>query len=94
MKREKRGKNRLLGEFVGAVAAQRWLSEAHGIERAYQTVWGWLKKSWRSAVGAAPQSLQKDPCGGRSVPRYWEEFGSVLRLIGREWIRSQVNASH
>ena len=57
------------GEFVSAVAAQRWLREAHGVERPYQTVWRWLKKSRRSAVGAAPQPLPKRSRGGRSVSR-------------------------
>ncbi len=57
------------GEFISAVAAQRWLRETHGEDRPYQTVWRWLKKSRRSAVGAAPQSLQKRSRGSRSLSR-------------------------
>ena len=55
------------GDFVSAVAAMRWLKEAHGLERPYQSVWRWLKKGGRSAVGAAPQSLQKGPRGRRGI---------------------------
>jgi len=57
------------GEFVTVVQAQRWLEEKHGIKRPYQTVWGWLKKSGRSAVGAAPRPLQKGSRGGTGIPR-------------------------
>lgn len=28
-----------------------------------------------------------------ALQRYWDEAARVLRLIGREWIRSQANAS-
>ncbi len=53
------------GEFVTAVAAQRWLKQAHGVDRPYATVWRWLKKSRRSAFGAAPESFQKRSRGQR-----------------------------
>ena len=55
------------GEFVTGVQAQRWLEEKHGITRPYKTVWRWLKKSRGSAVGAAPQPLQKGSRGSRRV---------------------------
>jgi transposase-like protein len=55
------------GDFVSAVAAMRWLKEAHGLDRPYQRRLAMAKKSGRSAVGAAPQSLQKGSRGSRAV---------------------------
>ncbi len=49
------------GEFVTAVAAQRWLREAHGVERSYQTVWRWLKKAGGVLLVPRPSHSKKDP---------------------------------
>ena len=56
------------GDFVSAVAAMRWLEEAHGLERPYQSVWRWLKKAGGGAVGAATQPLQERSRGSRALP--------------------------
>jgi len=55
------------GEFVTAVQAQRWLEDEHHVRRPYATVWNWLKKSRRSADGAAAQPLQERSRRGRGV---------------------------
>ena len=55
------------GEFVSAVAAQRWLRQAHGVERPYQTVWRWLKKAGGVLWVPLPESLQERPRGGWAV---------------------------
>lgn len=49
------------GEFVTAVAAMRWLREAHGVERPYQTVWRWLKKAGGVLLVPRPSHSKKDP---------------------------------
>ena len=49
------------GDFVSAVAAMRWLKEAHGLERPYQSVWRWLKKAGGVLLVPRPSHSKKDP---------------------------------
>ncbi|MFY8216801.1 MAG: winged helix-turn-helix domain-containing protein [Chthoniobacterales bacterium] len=49
------------GDFVSAVAAMRWLQEAHGLERPYQSVWRWLKKAGGVLLVPRPSHSKKDP---------------------------------
>ncbi len=46
-------------DFNTAVEAQRWLAEKHGVERAYKTVWGWLKKLGGVLLVPRPCHLKK-----------------------------------
>ena len=57
------------GKFANAEQARRWLKKEHEVERPYKTVWGWIKKSGRSAEGAAAQSLQERPISGRAIQK-------------------------
>ena len=52
------------GDFVSAVAAQRWLKEAHGLDRPYQSVWLWLKKAGGVLLVPRPSHSKKDPAAG------------------------------
>ena len=49
------------GDFVSAVAAMRWIKEAHGLERPYQSVWRWLKKAGGVLLVPRPSHSKKDP---------------------------------
>jgi len=66
------------GEFVSAVAAQRWLREAHGVERPYQTVWRWLKKAGGVLLVPRPSHSQKDPA---AAGRFREELAQKLEAL-------------
>lgn len=66
------------GEFVSAVAAQRWLRKAHGVERPYQTVWRWLKKAGGVLLVPRPSHSQKDPA---AADRFRGELAQKLEAL-------------
>jgi transposase len=66
------------GEFVTAVAAQRWLREAHGVERPYQTVWRWLKKAGGVLLVPRPSHSKKDPA---AQAKFREELADKLQAL-------------
>lgn len=66
------------GEFVTAVAAQRWLREAHGVERPYQTVWRWLKKAGGVLLVPRPSHSKKDPA---AATQFREELAEKLEAL-------------
>lgn len=68
------------GEFVSAVAAQRWLREAHGVERPYQTVWGWLKKAGGVLLVPRPSHSKKDPAAAAQFREGLTERLEALEL--------------
>ena len=67
------------GEFVTAVAAQRWLKKAHGVDRPYQTVWRWLKKAGGVLLVPRPSHSKKDPA---EQAKFREELAE--KLLGLE----------
>lgn len=66
------------GEFVSAVAAMRWLKEAHGVERPYQTVWRWLKKAGGVLLVPRPSHSKKDPA---AAGRFREALAENLEAL-------------
>ena len=66
------------GEFVSAVAAQRWLRETHGEDRPYQTVWRWLKKAGGVLLVPRPSHSKKDPA---AADRFREELAQKLEAL-------------
>lgn len=68
------------GEFVTAVAAQRWLREAHGVERPYQTVWRWLKKAGGVLLVPRPSHSKKDPAAATQFREGLAEKLEALEL--------------
>lgn len=54
------------GDFVTAVQAQRWLEQAHGVTRCYQTVWRWLKKAGGVLLVPRPSHSKKDPAAAQA----------------------------
>lgn len=65
-------------EFVTAVHAQRWLEQAHGIKRPYNTVWLWLKKFKGVLLVPRPSHSKKDPAASVS---FREELGQRLESL-------------
>lgn len=66
------------GDFVSAVAAMRWLKEAHGLERPYQSVWRWLKKAGGVLLVPRPSHSKKDPAAAeRFRPGLAEKLESL-----------------
>ena len=48
-------------EFASVEQARRWLKKEHGIERPYNTVWGWLKKFNGVLRVPRPSHSKQDP---------------------------------
>lgn len=67
------------GEFITAVQAQRWLEQAHGITRGYQTVWRWLKKAGGVLLAPRPSHSKKDPA---AAPEFRENLAAKLEELG------------
>lgn len=65
-------------EFVTAVHAQRWLEQAHGIKRPYNTVWLWLKKLKGVLLVPRPSHSKKDPAASDS---FRNELGNRLEAL-------------
>ena len=57
-----------------------------------EQLWDIIKDEIGNRVFATIEELRSATLP--ALQRYWDEPASVLRLIGREWIRSQANASH
>jgi transposase len=68
------------GEFISAVAAKRWLKQAHGVERPYQTVWGWLKKAGGVLLVPRRSHSKKDPAAQERFPEELAEKLEALEL--------------
>ncbi len=64
------------GEFVTAVAAQRWLKEVHAVDRPYSTVWRWLKKAGGVLLVPRPSHSKKDPAAS---DQFREELADKLQ---------------
>ena len=80
------------GDFVSAVAAMRWLKQAHGLERPYQSVWRWLKKAGGGVLLVPrPSHSKKDPAAaGRFRSGLAEKLESLELPTGSRaklWMR-------
>ena len=55
-----------------------------------EQLWDIVKDDTCNQVHATVGALRK--CMGETLRRYWEDATSVLRLIGRDWFLSELNA--
>jgi len=67
-------------EFVTAVHAQRWLEQAHGIKRPYNTVWLWLKKFKGVLLVPRPSHSKKDPAASDSFREELDQRLLALKI--------------